>query len=78
MADPDPNAVLARLLERNERFARGDLAHPRRKPEDFVPLAEGQAPLAAAVVGCADSRVAPELVFDRGVGTCSWSGWPGM
>jgi carbonic anhydrase len=66
-APRDPGAVLAQLLAGNTRFVQGELTHPRRKPEDFVPLAEGQAPL-AAVVGCADSRVAPELIFDQGVG----------
>ena len=45
----------------------GQLVHPGRKPEDFAALAEGQAPV-AVIVGCADSRVAPELVFDQGVG----------
>ena len=63
----DPAAVLARLLEGNQRFVNGQLVHPGRKPEDFTALAEGQAPL-AAIVACADSRVAPELVFDQGVG----------
>lgn len=63
----DPDSVLARLLKGNERFASGQLAHPRRKPEDFQPLAEGQAPL-AVIIGCADARVAPELLFDEGVG----------
>jgi carbonic anhydrase len=64
---PNPDAVLARLVEGNKRFVKGELAHPGRKPEDFTPLAEGQAPL-AIIVGCADSRVSPELVFDQGVG----------
>jgi carbonic anhydrase len=63
----DPAAVLAQLLEGNKRFVKGELAHPRRRPEDFAPLAEGQAPM-AIIVGCADSRVSPELVFDQGVG----------
>ena len=63
----DPDAVLAELLEGNKRFVHGALAHPRRSPEDFAPLAEGQAPQ-AIIVGCADSRVSPELVFDQGVG----------
>jgi carbonic anhydrase len=63
----DPDAVLARLLEGNKRFVGGQLAHPGRTPADFAALAEGQAPL-AIIVGCADSRVAPELVFDQGVG----------
>jgi carbonic anhydrase len=71
-ADPprggrDADTVLPQLLEGNKRFMNGELAHPRRKPEDFVPLAEGQAPL-TAIVCCADSRVAPELIFDQGVG----------
>jgi carbonic anhydrase len=62
-----PDAVLARLMEGNKRFVGGQLLHPGRKPEDFAPLAEGQAPL-AIIVGCADSRVSPEVVFDQGVG----------
>jgi carbonic anhydrase len=66
-ADRSPDAVLARLVEGNKRFVNGELLHPGRRPEDFAPLAEGQAPL-AIVVGCADSRVSPELVFDQGVG----------
>ena len=63
----DPDAVLARLLEGNKRFVSGQLTHPGRTPADFAALAEGQAPM-AIIIGCADSRVAPELVFDQGVG----------
>lgn len=63
----DPDSVLAKLLAGNKRFVKGEGTQPRRKPEDFAPLAEGQAPL-AVVVGCADSRVSPELLFDLGVG----------
>jgi carbonic anhydrase len=66
-AAPNPDQVLARLLEGNKRFVTGQLTHPGRRPEDFAALAEGQAPV-AVIVGCADSRVAPELVFDQGVG----------
>jgi carbonic anhydrase len=62
-----PDEVLARLLEGNQRFVKGELTHPGRKPADFLPLAEGQAPV-AIIVGCADSRVSPELIFDQGVG----------
>ncbi len=63
----DPDSVLARLLEGNKRFVSGQLVHPGRRPEDFAALAEGQSPV-AIIIGCADSRVAPELVFDQGVG----------
>ena len=64
---PDPSAALAQLLAGNARFVSGKLAHPRRALADFQPLAEGQRPL-AVIVGCADSRVAPELIFDSGIG----------
>lgn len=63
----DPDSVLAQLLEGNKRFVEGKLAHPGRKPADFSPLAEGQAPR-AVIFSCADSRVSPELIFDQGVG----------
>jgi len=63
----DADSVLAHLVEGNKRFVSGKLEHPGRKPADFVPLAEGQAPL-AAIVACADSRVGPELIFDQGIG----------
>lgn len=63
----DPDSVLAKLIEGNKRFVKGEATQLRRKPEDFTQLAEGQAPL-AVVVGCADSRVSPELLFDVGVG----------
>src|SRR5437899_888835 len=59
--------ALRRLLEGNTRFVRGQPKNPRRRPEDFRALAEGQKPV-AAIVGCADSRVPPELLFDQGVG----------
>jgi carbonic anhydrase len=63
-----PDAVLAKLIEGNRRFIAGTPSLlTRRRPEDFASLAEGQAPT-AIVVACADSRVAPELIFDQGVG----------
>ena len=63
----EPVAALAQLVEGNKRYVRGELAHPRRKPEDFAVLSEGQVPI-AVIIGCADARVAPELLFDQGVG----------
>jgi carbonic anhydrase len=63
-----PDAMLERMLEGNRRFMAGNPSLlSRRRPEDFAALAEGQAPQ-AIVVACADSRVAPELIFDQGVG----------
>jgi len=66
-AGPPAGEVLKRLLEGNQRFMRGEAASPRRGPDDFRPLAEGQRPM-AVIVGCSDSRVPPELLFDQGVG----------
>jgi carbonic anhydrase len=62
-----PDEVLRKLLEGNKRFMKGETTAPRRKPEDFAKLAEGQTPR-AVIVGCADSRVPPEILFDQGVG----------
>jgi carbonic anhydrase len=55
------------LLDGNQRWADGAAVHPDTAPEDWKPLAEGQAPR-AAVFSCVDSRVAPEFLFDTGVG----------
>jgi len=63
----DPDVILRDLLDGNQRFASGQATGPRRKPEEFAILAEGQTP-EAVIVGCADSRVSPEILFDQGVG----------
>jgi carbonic anhydrase len=62
-----PDQALARLAAGNRRFMKGSLRHPRRDDRRRSALAEGQAPY-AAVLGCADSRVPPEIVFDEGLG----------
>src|SRR5581483_10177200 len=62
-----PDELLRKLLEGNTRFVKGETASPRRQPKDFAPLVEGQTPL-AVIIGCADSRVAPEILFDQGIG----------
>jgi len=64
---PPADEVIRRLLEGNHRFVKGETTNPRRSPGDFRALAEGQQPM-AVIVGCADSRVPPELLFDQGVG----------
>ena len=62
-----PDEVLKALLAGNERFVKGHASNPRQSPADFSKLASGQAP-DAIIVGCADSRVPPEILFDQGVG----------
>lgn len=63
----NPDDVLRALLEGNKRFAGGQATALRRQPADFAAVAEGQSP-GAVILGCADSRVPPELIFDQGVG----------
>ena len=62
-----PDAALERLAAGNKRFVSGKLRHPRRDGKRRAALAEGQAPF-AVVLGCADSRVPPEVVYDEGLG----------
>jgi carbonic anhydrase len=59
--------ALQHLLAGNERFVTGKPTTPRRSPAEFRALEHGQFP-DAVIVSCADSRVAPELLFDVGVG----------
>jgi carbonic anhydrase len=63
----DGDDALARLLEGNQRFVDARLAHPDQAPERRTAVAGGQAPF-AIVLGCADSRVPPEILFDQGLG----------
>lgn len=62
-----PDAAIARLLEGNRRFASGEVRHPHLSQGWRQSLEQGQHPY-AVVLGCADSRVCPELLFDQGLG----------
>jgi carbonic anhydrase len=59
--------ALARLVAGNERFVRGEARFPTVQKEILAELAAGQRPY-ATIVGCSDSRVPPELIFDAGFG----------
>ncbi|MCC8429868.1 carbonic anhydrase [Reyranella aquatilis] len=61
-----PDAALSLLMEGNARYVSGKLAE-RDFSAGRAARALGQAPF-AAILGCADSRVAPELVFDQTAG----------
>jgi carbonic anhydrase len=62
-----PDQALRRLIEGNARYTTGQLTHPRQTVERINEVAKGQKPF-AIVLGCADSRVAPEILFDEGLG----------
>jgi carbonic anhydrase len=59
--------ALARLRAGNERFVAGEARFPTVQKEVLAELAKGQQPY-ATILGCSDSRVPPELVFDAGFG----------
>jgi carbonic anhydrase len=59
--------ALARLIDGNDRFVRGHARFPTVQKEILAALAKGQRPH-ATVVGCSDSRVPPELIFDARFG----------
>ncbi len=65
-ADMTPAEALEMLVEGNARFVAGD-THDRDYMDQVEATAGGQWPF-AVVLGCIDSRVPPELVFDQGVG----------
>ncbi|GAA1685273.1 carbonic anhydrase [Microcella alkalica] len=57
-----------REMERgNARFVAGEPAHPRQDVDRRAELASSQAPH-AALFGCSDSRLAAEIIFDKGLG----------
>jgi carbonic anhydrase len=67
MPNSNPVAAWKALKEGNERFVAGKPEHPSQSIEHRATLAEEQKPT-AVVFGCADSRVAAEIIFDQGLG----------
>lgn len=59
--------ALARLKEGNARFMAGRARFPTVQKEILAELAKGQHPF-VTILGCSDSRVPPELVFDASFG----------
>jgi len=67
MPNTSPAAAWKALKEGNERFVAGRPVHPSQSIEYRASLAAEQRPT-AVVFGCADSRVAAEIIFDQGLG----------
>jgi carbonic anhydrase len=59
--------ALERLIEGNRRFVRGRARFPTVQKKILSELAREQNPY-ATILGCSDSRVPPELLFDAGLG----------
>ena len=60
--------ALSKLMAGNERYVRHELQHPDQSLDRRKTLAGGQQPF-AVILGCSDSRVSPELLFDQGLGS---------
>ena len=67
MSDRTRQDALDRLMNGNARFVAARLENPNRTPQRRAELLGGQKPF-AAILGCADSRVPPEVIFDQGLG----------
>jgi carbonic anhydrase len=66
-SDLTPSAAWDELCRGNRRFVTGRLEHPHQDVLRRAETASSQTPF-AIILGCMDSRVAAEIVFDRGIG----------
>jgi carbonic anhydrase len=62
-----PDNAIEQLMQGNKRFATQKTKQPNRGFFRLREVAKGQNPF-AAILGCADSRVPTEIVFDQGLG----------
>jgi len=67
MSTFSPDQALRELVAGNQRYFVAKVAHPRQTLERRREVAHGQHPF-AAILGCSDSRVPPEILFDQGLG----------
>lgn len=64
---PTPAEALRLLLDGNDRFVAGERLHPNQDADRRYEVEAGQRPF-AVLFGCSDSRLAAEIIFDRGLG----------
>ncbi|XKK64094.1 carbonic anhydrase [Streptomyces sp. ARC32] len=67
LSPSSPAEAYAALLQGNARFVSGDRQHPNQDADRRSELAPRQHPF-AVLFGCSDSRLAAEIIFDRGLG----------
>lgn len=65
--NPEANQSLKKLLEGNKRCVVCKQQNPRQDAKRRKEVSKGQKPF-AVIVGCSDSRIPPNLVFDQGLG----------
>lgn len=66
-SDMSPEEAISKLIEGNKRFVRQKSRNPNQDRLRLVQLTDAQSPF-ACILTCSDSRVVPEIVFDRGLG----------
>ena len=59
--------ALKELIIGNRRYVDSRQKHPNQTPRRRAELSNGQQPF-AVILGCADSRIPPEVIFDTGLG----------
>jgi len=62
-----PSSALKKLMEGNQRYIEQKRTFPDQARSRVVEVAQGQHPF-ATILACSDSRVAPEIIFDQGLG----------
>ncbi len=62
-----PQEALQKLIEGNIRFTKGKSTRPNQSLERIQEVSKKQSPF-ATIVGCSDSRVPNEIIFDQGLG----------
>lgn len=65
--DMTPDQAIQKLMEGNERFVSRRRQNPNQDTGRLTEVAKGQNPF-ASILGCADSRVPSEIIFDQGLG----------
>lgn len=63
----NPRIGIKKLMGGNKRFIEGKTIKPRQDMNTIKSLEKGQQPF-ATIVGCSDSRVPNEMIFDQGLG----------
>lgn len=61
------DTALKKLMDGNKRFVEFKQNHPHQNKTRLEEIASSQKPI-AIIVGCSDSRVPPEIIFDQGMG----------
>jgi carbonic anhydrase len=67
LSEITPDAALKKLMQGNQRYIQQKRTFPDQARSRIVEVAQGQHPF-ATILACSDSRVAPEIIFDQGLG----------